>query len=397
MLLLLSTAWALDVKVCAQTVTDFLDADVGTVQDYRENNGTRALRGTKVKLTDNVTQAVLTGRTAASGSSKGCADFTVQSGRAYTIRVVADVEIGGAELTVRAPNDGVWGKDVASAKVFFVNHTQVTYTVPTVDVWNVVAAGSFALHRENLGGAAFTKVYTKDSQGNWNSPCGGACIQGDSVWLPPTKARQQFAITYAMGWTHFEAIGGVNFDDTMSEPDYNGGFNDLHLLAAEYPSAAHAAGFAHLYSAVVYNDIEADCGMTYWVDANWDLLGTADGTGSCFREVETAAYHRFSCATGRRHVSPAYNQADYYTHMDPYTGTTALGTHFETALDVLRFWWDAMATYGLTYDEVVDAVTASDPSTWSSTGAVTYGSDLYVPGPMAVSDYDEASARHGIE
>jgi hypothetical protein len=216
------------------------------------------------------------------------------------------------------------------------------------------------------------------------------------------KARQQFAITYAMGWSHLEGMGGVNYDDTMAELDYNGS-TGLHLLSPEYPSAAHAEGFAHLYSAVVFNDIESDCGFTYWKDANWDLLGTTDGNGSCFREIETAAYHRFSCATGRKHVAPAYHQAAYYEHMDPYIGTTTLNSTFETSIDVLRFWWDAMASYGLTYDDVVAVVKASDPSTWPSTGAITYGTDLTdTSGPaganaLSTAEYDELTARHGVD
>lgn len=389
MLLFLNLAHALTAKVCVSTVTDFADADVSSTQDYLAGNASRPLRGTKVQLRHNSTLVIQTERTDTTGADKGCAEFTVMSGHSYSVRVWADVDVGGGVLTVRDPNDDVWLEVVDSNKAFAPGLTGAYYTLATSDVWNIVALGSYALHRENLGGAALTTFYTQDSSGNWNSPCGGTCLQGEKVWFTPAKATEQFAITYAMGWTHLEALGGVSFDDTMDEPDYNGG-TSVHLLSPEDLSAAHAAGFAHLYSAVVFNDIEADCGMVYWRDADWDTLGTPTGEGSCFKEIETPAYAPFSCATGRKWVSPAANQAAYYQHM-------SLTTTFETSVDVLRFWWDAMSSYSLSFDQVVDAVDASNPSTWTTSG-VTYESHLVGAAPLLDQAwFDTLSARHGID
>jgi hypothetical protein len=390
---LLGVALGFDGVVCVKTTTNFLDADVGSFQDYQSTNALRALRGVKIEIRNNTTQVVQTAYAATSGSSAGCATFNVTQGPSYAIRVYADVVINGSTLAVRAPNNSVWREVVAANKPFLSINPTVTYTLPTSDVWNIVAAGGFALHRHSFWGSVDVDFYTQDSLGQWNSPCGTGCVQGADVWLSPTKARQQFAVTNAIGLALLHNWGGVQFDDTMEQPDFNGGIGGpIHLISPEHPSAAHAAGFAHAYSAAIYNDVDADCGMVYWSEANWDLLGTPGGIDSCFEELETPAYARFSCATGRSPAAPAANQSAYYAHMGLSTSPA-----FETPVDVMRFWWDVMVTESLTIGHVLLAVVDTDPATWNTTGAISIESDLVQNGHLSQSTFDELSARHGLQ
>ncbi len=194
--------------------------------DYFVSNIDRRLRGVIIEIKEETgDQAVSAGRTDATGTDVGCVTLPVSvvAGETYKIRIQADQVVHGAAVAVKdSEADDIWVEQLVSGHQFSVASPSETFTADPSEPWNILAVTGFALNRTTGGlhGGIDTTFYAPaapDDQLHVPASCGGPCIDGDAVYLNTARARKAYVIAYSLGFTFFEAMGGVDFDDSLDD------------------------------------------------------------------------------------------------------------------------------------------------------------------------------------
>jgi len=398
--LLLGLAHAIDARVCIEAHTSY--TDLNPASDYFTSNIDRRLRGITVDVKEEfgAGNVVFSGRTDVTGADVGCVTVpvSVTTGETYKVRIWAEQAVAGALVTVHDSANGMVTSEVIETnhQFFFLGGLDTTLTADPRDDWHILAVTGFALNRATGGlfGAIDTEFFIPDANGTLHPSvsCSGECIDGNAVYISSARASKAHAVAYALGFTFFEAMGGVDIDDSLDDIDYNGGGAPLHIASPEHMSAALASGYAHLYSGIVFNlTSQSDCAITNWQPTDWDLMGAP-----CFQRIDTPVGTFMSCAVGRSPLAPAWGQRAYYEAMG-YTPPAALDVP-AVPIDVVRFWWQAMQDHGLSFTDITDVYVDTSPWNWDTKTDTDIETDLEdaltSPGRLTTTQFEALRNRH---
>jgi len=330
------------ITFCAEYQVDYADVDLESPHkpeyegDYFYSSSNKKARGVTIHV-ERDDSTVVTKHADWTGTDAGCATFTLDETRSYTVSLITNLEVNGNTLSVRN-NDTANNQYIGTAR-HVASGTKVQGWSPnagtnTVDIttanthpaWNIAAAAGWAMTRRHAGLANKTFIFYND-QGT----CGGSCEKNGKAYFDTLGTELRVVIVHEMGHMLDFFLG-----DNLGSLDYNANevncitdTGQSHELASkEWHSAGIREGWAHFYAAVAFNDVsEADCGFAYYKEQDYDQINGIDGATS----------HAISCETGPGNVAPLVDAKDYLG--DWCSGTLE---NRATELDWLRFWWDFM-------------------------------------------------------
>lgn len=340
------------VNFCAKYSVDFEDASSGVLDDFWTNNTDKAARGVRIKVESNSDPdpPVYYDYTDYTGVNEGCTGvLTLSSTDSYLVRIYSEALVGGNYIYVRnnPTNDQRFYTTIYSAFVPSQDES-IDIDTPIGRHWNIAAAAGYTQYRRRGGLTGETYIlYDEECDG------GGSCNDGGEIYLSPdVGAVRKYVIAHEMGHAlaaELENGTYANFDYTASLGGcYTVATRDHEINSKEYQSAAANEGFAHFYSAVVFNDdTETDCHVEYYKTVDWDLDGTVDDQTT-------------DCESG------PVNGADYL-------GDSCIGTITNRGVeyDWLRFWWDLTTDEGVYFTDCGHIWDRANPWSWNATGDST--------------------------
>lgn len=403
LLWLATTAYAVTVNVCIQIETDFADAapDITVYDDYiHSNNVARALRGVLIEVTDtDANPDVVTLKYADhSGSSAGCAEFTLTAGKTHTIRMWSKSKVGSDHIIeVRAgPGLGMYYKQWTATYEAPLTADTVTYTQNGGQQWGILTVASWAI--DHRAGGLSNETWTL-----YNAVCpttGGGCFScdadGDSVAASDCYGGTdtddvaavfvgfdvRLIIAHELGHYLFrkrnEGGGGGNSD---LAPTSGCHYVTTSTTGHEYQSKeglaeAYYEGFASFYGAVTFNDESgSDCFVHYYKDQNFDLDADEDPGNGIWPIGQTG----INCAgvpeklpdgswpEPADQLSSAIHAWDY---LDDCVNGLSMGgaiANRGTELDMVRFWFALYRTSTWSFTDIVDVYDAANPHQWIGT------------------------------
>ena len=212
--------------------------------------------------------------------------------------------------------------------------TRTLTTSGDYEVWNVLAAGGYAVWRNDLGNSNGTVTAYSASDGSkwkldaahiWNG-------SGAANYLYKNVIAHEFAHVLMM---HRYAGSGSDpsADDTHCPGVYPTDRNGHYFVSTEYQSAAFWEGFAHYYAAVAFNNdtTETDCSFHTYKPYDFDQ----DGDDEDAQSVDCAGDPLIDDYPETSPSSFTITGTDYYSANCITDG----GHNRATELDWLEFLW----------------------------------------------------------
>lgn len=289
-MLLFGNAWATTytVDVCAELTTNFVDAGGSNGDDYILTNRQKAigahirvarLDGTPLPIP--ITIADYWAGT--SGTGAGCIPITLalDSTKTYRVSVYSEALVNGQ--TIEVYDDSTTPALTKDSTDFSptASGTKTVYTTGNYPDWNVLAAGSYAVWRDDLGNANGTiTAYSEACSGGWS------CFTGTAVYISPS-AGYTFKYQTAHEFGHamlYGRYGGsaANVtaapDGCLGDPTDTTGINGHHFISKEYQGDAFWEGFANYYATAAFNNntTETDCSFGLYKAVDWDRDGDTE-------------------------------------------------------------------------------------------------------------------------
>lgn len=395
------------VTVCVKYDTDYTDSDVsGATEDYFETNGPRAATGILVRATTGTTTINRYTSIVPLGGL-GCAAFTLDDTQLWTVRIIGRTEYGSHSVEVRDSDSG--GRWVRTATTGWtpVAGTQ-NVTLPVREHWNVLAAATQAMQRNDAGLLAFNMdFYTEDATGTLHKPAGcttPTCVDGTDIYINNNNANLKYSIARLQGWAALHAMGydSTTLTTSITNDDYCGEGSSLpfRLDSTEAPMTGFLEGFAHWYAATAFNRTdEPNCSYTWGASADWDQLSL------CYQRREAPGGHVLSCATGPdlppfQGLLPPTDYRGYCKERaaaPPSPSTNAFPSDSVVPLDVVRFLQErVLLDPGLSAEDIGRAYRGALPAagmfTWRNElrlEAIAEGADS--------TDWIDAASTHGLD
>lgn len=211
-----------------------------------------------------------------SGSNVGCTPaYSYSGGDAgnYVLTVYSQSLLSGDLIRVGDDSGSV------ASQTTLVNRTgsgQTTHTFTgsgtSFDRFNVLSAASEAASRLPADTPFDFRVGPLGCGGSGGA--GGSCYQSSSenIYIDTSNGTElnKFYIAHEMGHAVMHATRGVKPTSNCSFTGIACGSFGSHAMGSrEYSSCAFGEGFAHFYSAMVWNDqLDNDCNFTYWAPNN---------------------------------------------------------------------------------------------------------------------------------
>jgi len=165
--LVAAPAHGASVTFCAEYQVDYEDSDLTSPTetefqgDYFASNSNKVAKGITILIERD--DGVKTEKhTDWNGTDVGCADFTMDPARTFTVRLVANLEVNGNDISVRnnptadlpwaGPARDSGGSLMTSWSPPSGTSTHTITTANTHDAWNVAAAAGHAMSKSHSAG-----------------------------------------------------------------------------------------------------------------------------------------------------------------------------------------------------------------------------------------------------
>ncbi|MEQ9498889.1 MAG: hypothetical protein RIT81_18565 [Deltaproteobacteria bacterium] len=365
-----ATASAWNVDICLKFEVDYADRDGG---DWWNSTAPKPARGILYHVLDNGWNLVHGGLT---DPETGCTGALEMYDQNYKVRVLSVVQTSHANIVYRFNAGGVLYDQLVAPIFRPIGNGSYELVIenPTSghgeDWVNVLAAAGYAIERENGG-------HWNQAFAIFDAACPVAsdmCVHNGNIYTSSGDTDRKFRIALEMG--HLVAYKR----DEFTSPIYNfasyGGAcdewgNTLHdLVSREYQSVAIVNGYAHFYSAAVFNDSgENSCEIF-----DYDLIDYNKDGWAEFPQIR-------DCEGG----------ADY---LGSYCGAPT--TDRATELDWLRFFWDLHTNYGYGSTKIVNVLDRANPRNWSDAIAYDRMRNAAIAEGIDASHWDSLANYNGV-
>ncbi len=378
-LLLVSPAWATNynVDICAKIAVDFSDADLANGDDYIRDNHDQPARGAHLVLYEvsplppyTIISTVADEWALASGTSAGCLSSTqvLSSGKSYRIRIYSEALVNGQTVEVYDdPDNGTTlTADTGAPWIPLGGGTRTLTTSGDYEVWNILAAGGYAVWRNDLGNSTGTVTAYSAADGSFYENTYDAV----HIWSSGTVANYLYKNVIAHEFGHalmhrrYDDPGSdLTADDTNCPGVYPTDKNGHYFVSSEFEGGAFWEGFAHYYAAVAFNNdtTETDCSFHTYKPYDFDQ----DGDDEDAQPVDCAGNPVIDNSPETSPASFTITGADYYG-----TNCIADGAHNRaTELDWLEFLWHLDTTGTLAPEDFGTIYAYARANyTWNETG-----------------------------
>lgn len=336
-----------------------------------------------------------TGFLAEAGALEGCADLSgLDTSELYQLTVYSYSEVAGG-TKVRVWNDTTSNGGILYSEMVKSNwHPTAGSSLETVSdakQWRTLAAASHAAFYHPIPDtvgypvASPPSVYGPTSYNFVMQACagGGSCSAQTYSWLSSTGDSRKFIIAHELGHlmqVRMNEAGASNTEasdfDYSSDASSNqcGVFSSDHgMNSKEYQDAAFIEGWAHWFSAIVWNhSTEDDCAFEYYRDVDWNLDGTDDDESlDCEYAPNGTQYLPDPPFTG----SPAVPDEDYVSVVCDPVGSGGSGDNNRgTEFDWLRALWDLSTDGALDEDTMWELWARAEADTFLEGGTSTSNS-----------------------
>lgn len=347
-LLLASPAWATNynVEICAKIAVNFSDADLANGDDYIRDNHDQPARGAHLVLYEvnplppyTIISTVADEWALASGTSAGCLSSTqvLSSGKSYRIRIYSEALVNGQTVEVYDdPDTGTTlTADTGAPWMPMGVGTRTLTTAGDYEVWNILAAGAYAVWRNDLGNGNGNVTAYKAAGSFYDNTHDTVHIKSTGTvanYLYKNVIAHEFG--HALMHRRYDGSGSnLTADDTHCPGVYPTDRNGHYLVSTEYQGAAFWEGFAHYYAAVAFNNdtTETDCSFHTYKPYDFDQ----DGDDEDAQSVDCAGDPVIDDYPETSPASFTITGTDYYSANCITDG----GHNRGTELDWLEFLW----------------------------------------------------------
>ena len=287
------------VKFCLKQVSTFVDGGVG--EDFWQNSWATARwsRGSEATVERGgsvIWSGFLGDGPGADDPGKGCTPnlgFSWYGSREYTITITSNGEAQGNSVTVVDDAIGTAPSFSTTVEAVYGTYEITVDPAATDEEFNVYMAGAYAIARHSGGMSGKSYDFRMNYSASQYDP------YGNTIYISDRHTFKKFIIGHEQGHAMgFFGIGHyynklVNLDCSYSSslcPESGGSHS---MTSMEYSGCALGEGWAHMFSASVYNDQdETDCRFEYWSDETGsdstpmiDCEGTAGGFSEAFMEA----------------------------------------------------------------------------------------------------------------
>lgn len=345
------------VDICGQIGVDFIDADSGNGDDYVTSSGPMKARGAHIQVLKygpaplHIYDSVIADYWAStSGSYPGCIPISLvlDSTQSYKMRIYSEATVNGQAIQV-FDDPATYDLTEFSSASYYVPTANGTWTMTTsgdYEIWNILAAGSYAVYRNELGNSSGTILACKDT----GSFFGQGTSSEDRVHIKGAAGDAGYQHKYVIAHEFGHALlyqrenhSGATYSagdgacPGIYPPDSTGHW----FVSKEWQGAAFWEGFAQYYAAATFNNhtTETDCAYVTYKDYDFDQDGNnePDQSVDCAGDPLVQDYPT---------ESPASFTVTGTNYLDTYCDATFLldcgsfhNCNRGTELDWLQFLW----------------------------------------------------------
>ena len=379
LLTLLPIAVAIEVKFCADILTDFKDAvpdwtETPMWDDYLNDNAVaRPLRG--VRWIASGPGGYRSAYSESSGPDAGCGILDLDD-NTWAVGMVTQGKIGTNYVETRVlpatPNLYSYTWELAYVPVApYVENYLYTEVGTTAEPWNVFTNMGWAIHHRDGGMSG--KTYTA-----WNAACpgGGGCYDNaNNAIYRGSNQVERYLVTHELGHLLFHMrTGGGSSNSALAVAGLCIGPDLLdaghHFSEREWQSEGFHEGFADFYAALTFNrQNESDCFVHWYKQSDFDQDADLETfTSNCNGPPERDPFGNPMNALDV--LNPLVSGFDYLTDCATDLGFGGALFNRSTEYDWMRGLWDLYRNGGLTLTKLLDVISQGSPSTWIGTSDV---------------------------